>query len=661
MSLIHKSKIINKVSGTAILFILFTCQSFWANGQILKYLPLLKKIDSCCFDNLKVYPHLVHIELVKGDYKGSLSGWIEKETFDQYYGMEVTGQHFRLPKKMVDKITPFADNAEILAEITSPESGIFYCGKTLNQYYFVALWAYKTNNQPLAVEILSKTKENNLSNEAVQNELGYLYFHEILEFYSQERDYLRATALAEHLSGAAFKGFEYQGVASSLAKQLKRRSGDYKTLTLPNSVEWHDLREKMNRKEQLNYLLDRIHLLNCTQNGQPSNIYLDDEQTSISADSIRRLLGNFWGNRKKYPVINPYSEILQMKLNITEAEMLAPCLLDSDYIPTYGFHRTFKCSRNLYKYNVVIEDLIFRTTNTHFVDMQVFEKSDTKRKNEIVNTILEWCKKNSSLTEIQRLRITLSETTNCETFENALKICVENRDSTITDILPKRFGNFELCMQWPTQNGMIAKAMFDLSSGKESDKIVVKAWQEKTDDDWVRLWTALFLLKFDKGNYDSHIDSLGAVLNRCDGETYYPYAIKYLLQQNQPKTRQMAEGILKKERFFDMLAWKSNQEIIKLLLTYKSDATFSFISKGLNNFKEDKRRFANTREGQKIVILECDQFVLAIAEWRKDADPYKLEWPIKQREEYCHALSEWLKEQYSLIKAGKESAIKSSL
>ena len=202
--------------------------------------------------------------------------------------------------------------------------------------------------------------------------------------------------------------------------------------------------------------------------------------------------------------------------------------------------------------------------------------------------------------------------------------------------------------------------MFELSLGTQKDKQVVSEWHKQRSDNDVQLWTSLFLLEFDKTNYDRHLAEVQNVLDKCDGVTYYPHAIKPLLRQNEPKAKQMAEGILKKDRFLFMCLFGDDNELLKLLVINKSDTTFNFLIEGLNNFEADKGGLYNAETNHS--LLKCDLFVQAVAQWRDNNKiEYRIEWPLKKRQEYCRALSHWLTEQYELLKAGKESTIKSRI
>src|SRR5207248_2306173 len=103
--------------------------------------------------------------------------------------------------------------------------------------------------------------------------LGWRYHDATLQAFSHERDYDAAIRFAVHLSKPVFDGYEYQDRAKELAQQLKvRRGEDFKTLALPTTRQWPQIRAAMTRDKQIEFLGQRLRLLNCFQWGQPGGV-----------------------------------------------------------------------------------------------------------------------------------------------------------------------------------------------------------------------------------------------------------------------------------------------------------------------------------------------------------------------------------------------------
>ena len=172
--LIISGKLFSSSSTTVgffrVIIVIFLCLSFNSIARSNNYLPLLNKIDSCCKDDLRLYPQLYHVAFHKNVNKYNdlyFSGWLEQETDRYYQFLEVTGQRTRLQKSVVDKVVPYADDREILDSIATygdifgrmgQRFGKIYCGRSEVPSYFVALWAYKHKNEQLAFQVLSKLR-----------------------------------------------------------------------------------------------------------------------------------------------------------------------------------------------------------------------------------------------------------------------------------------------------------------------------------------------------------------------------------------------------------------------------------------------------------------------------------------------------------------------
>ncbi len=644
-----------------VLLLIFLTQSLFIRAQIKDYLPLWSKAESYSMYKVDTCKRLYHVVFTKDAHYGNYDfcGWLQKETADYYQFINITGSQCRFRKKIIEQIVPCQDNADILLHIEKNDDRLFFCGQTILPYVIVAAWAHKNNNDELAMQLSAKAKEQKLDDTSVRNYLAYMYYSDMLKAYSFDRNYKEAVLYADHLAGKDFEGFEYRNNAIALAKQLRSRTADFKTYSMPDSVQWLEISTKMSRKEKVLYLVGKIHLLNCFQNSQPGNIYYEDVQPIISCDSMNTLTGIGCSYRNNYPAINPFNEIVRMKPTPNEVELIVPALLDSSFIPSFSFHRSFKCGRTLHKYNWVINELIFRVTNKRFIDKNIFDQLDFDGKKKVTGDIVIWCRDNSGLSEKERLHKILTESTTWEEFSKALKTAVANKDSSISSILPLRLGKQDFVgFSMPTYDGIIAQAMFELSSYDESNQKVFSEWIDKTADLWVQLWSSMYFIKFDNKNADIHLNSLRTILSNCNSESeFYPYAIKILLQNKDHKLRELAIGTVNSQHLSGMFNNLQNTDILKLLIINKSDSAFEWLNSGLNNFEKDISSHLSIN-GIPVTILQCDEFVFQIEVWRNYKFEYKQEWPVKQKKRYAIELSKWLNQQYSAIKMGKESKIK---
>jgi hypothetical protein len=194
--------------------------------------------------------------------------------------------------------------------------------------------------------------------------------------------------------------------------------------------------------------------------------------------------------------------------------------------------------------------------------------------------------------------------------------------------------------------------MFELGSEKYIG--AVKIWSKDTTDKWVNLWASMFLIKYDKDSYKPAMKTLAAVLNQCDGTTWYPNAMDLLLSINKPEALKLAEGILDKSRFQELIYWPYYENFTRKLLSVKSDYTFHFLSTKLDSADE----VANLHHDNDQMLTQKDAFVLTVDELRSDTPGYYKVTTNDARREYIKALNTWFKKQYALLKEGKPNELR---
>jgi hypothetical protein len=140
---------------------------------------------------------------------------------------------------------------------------------------------------------------------AARDLLAKLYQQQMLDAFTRDRDYPAVIRIARHLAKPQFQGWRYFDQTQKLAAQLEKRGDDFKTLVLPTPDEWKDIRSKLARPAQMEYLAARMRLLNAFQWGQPGDVDFEDAQTreASSASQARH------GKRAGTQTINPLVEL----------------------------------------------------------------------------------------------------------------------------------------------------------------------------------------------------------------------------------------------------------------------------------------------------------------------------------------------------------------
>jgi hypothetical protein len=190
---------------------------------------------------------------------------------------------------------------------------------------------------------------------AVRNTIGTTYYHEMLDHFSISRDYSGALALAAHLLKPQFNGAFFQEQVRELSTQLKARSSDFNSFSLPQASQWQHMKETMSVEQQIDFLAPRLRLLNCQQWGQPGGINFEDPQFKEALQPVKSMMPAATNARE---VINPYVELSSIMKNHDNIPWLLPYLKDKNYVPAVGFWRNFHPARNLTRVNDLVAAII---------------------------------------------------------------------------------------------------------------------------------------------------------------------------------------------------------------------------------------------------------------------------------------------------------------
>jgi hypothetical protein len=631
-----------------------------AHGQTLDektYLHKMQLLDSLSMYKMQDYDALYHISVLYKaygrDFPQDYDGWIIKRHDADLSFFDIHGKEFEIDKKEITGVTPLEVNDATIGKFAKkdrnemiPDFGDF------GSNYLLTLWLYKKGKFNYSERLLPEN-DKFFSDSSLRDDFGILYYDAMLSAFSGQRDYPKAIAFGEHLSGNVFNGYQYQNVVRALTRQLKSNPGDFKTFRLPDSLEWNALKQKLNRHDQIIYLADRLRLLNCIQPGQPADIGYGMYQYSISCTEANKSGISYWAYNAKYDVVNPYSELLQMKLNVREVELLLPYLLTDIYIPSYNYHRDFFPERNLHKLSWVTENLIFEITNKLFFDRLNFDRLTVDQKKTEVEKIKKWCDENAGLSQEALTLKVLKTTDQWVDFNAALQTAQQAKYDSLLAIVVHRFHDFGGGF-WPSYRGIMAKTMFEL--GNEKYISTVRGWSKDTTDIWVNLWTSLFLIKYDKDSYGPMMNRLESILKQCDGTAYYPHAMDLLLSMNDKRALKLAEGILNKQQFQFMMSWDYYLNFIKKLLTLKSDYTFNFFSSVLESYTPDEMQ--RVHKDNDHMISQNDGYVLVVDELKNGRPRYLQEQTNAARQEYVKSLSKWFITQYGLLKEGKPNELR---
>lgn len=514
---------------------------------------------------------------------------------------------------------------------------------------FAALWLKERRFDSLSKQF-DKVYQSDEYRRWILSDFAALYFDEMLEELSLSRNYKKAIAYGEFLSSELFSSYEDFGTARKLTAQLQSRVEDFVTLKLPDSGTWLNYKEEHSREEQINYLLQRLRILNCVQDGQPGGISYLAPQSSASFEIVNRHNENFW-ELNDLSVVNPVRELINLQMSPLEVKHVVPYLLSEDYIPSYTYHRDFFPDRTLHRVSWVVADIIFKTTQQQFLKVREFDTMTLKQKEEVVENILKWCDSQNGKTASEITHEILQKSTKWNEFYPTLKRAYAAKEPYLTKLLVARFKDFS-DEGFPTQQGTIANYLFLVDTGTQVD--VVKSWME-TDDDWVKYWASLYLLKNSEADKAKSFSALAQILEKCDGNTFYPEAMDELLKQGSEGLA-IAEKVLLTPRIEFTMIFGQNQNMIKKLLTAKSEAAHNFLYDGmLEPASQDDNEGGTYFTKRDACILFVD--LLQPASERK----YSMEMSVQDKKNYALKLSQWFSDNFKAYSNGSKNELQLDL
>lgn len=261
------------------------------------------------------------------------------------------------------------------------------------KYYLLASWLFKNGYSSYAYYYLISNENKLPADTFIMQDFATRNYDNLLKSFSRDRNYKEALIYATYLLDKKFENYEYHNTIKDLAAQLKSREDDFDKFKNPDTTAWLKLKKNLNREQQIEYLLDRLQLLNCIQPGQPGRISYASSQSSISAYELGKMGMNIFNFDRKYLVINPYNELMAMKFSPKEIKSITPYLLDDNYIPTYSYSRDFFPERTLHQVSWVVYEIISKTLNKEFVnDLDIAHLSQQQQK-ELIIQIESWCDK----------------------------------------------------------------------------------------------------------------------------------------------------------------------------------------------------------------------------------------------------------------------------
>ncbi len=247
----------------------------------------------------------------------------------------------------------------------------------------------------------------------VRQRVGEALGHRMLEeAFSWNRDFKETLRLA-NLLAERYPGTRFHEHGVQFSKEMPKRLDDFKKLKLPSREEWDGLKNKLTRAEQIQFLCERMRLLNCFQLSEPGGYTIRDFQSAEPSDLSLYTVGP--EQRSTY-VINPYVELVGggegdweaeknvkqgMNLKVADIAVLAPFLRDDWHILCVSYWRSFHPDRQVGTTRPIFAEIIESLAKRDLSRIEAMKKMSEAEIDKHIEGIVRWVKDNENKDEQQ--------------------------------------------------------------------------------------------------------------------------------------------------------------------------------------------------------------------------------------------------------------------
>jgi hypothetical protein len=274
-------------------------------------------------------------------------------------------------------------------------------------------WLYRAGRDAEAARIVLPALDSMYSDrhlpKMVRQQLGEIYGYRMLVAFAGDRDYPGALRWAKFINEQC-PGTRFHDYAKRLAEQLPRRMDDFTKFKLPTPVEWEGLKKKLTRTQQIDYLCERMRLL---QYG-PASIGFSiapqyAEPCGMDADASRSL------EKGKTRVINPRIELDpefsgvggdkpgpgNLELTLADVPQLSKHLRDDWFTLGILYWRAFHPDRTLRSTREELAEIINALAQKDVCKIGEWEGRTPAEIDREIERISRWAKENAHKTPVQ--------------------------------------------------------------------------------------------------------------------------------------------------------------------------------------------------------------------------------------------------------------------
>jgi hypothetical protein len=398
-------------------------------------------------------------------------------------------------------------------------------------------WLYRAERYEEAARVLLPALETLYEDRhlvgMVRGRMGEIHGYRMLVAFAGDRDY--ATVLKEaKLIVEKYPRTRFERYAKGLAEELPRRMDDFTKFKLPTAEEWAEQKKKLTREQQIDFLCERLRLLNCFQMGQPGGY---DDHAKQYAEPCGISSNASWGLSKgKTEVINPLTELVGgrerwsdeekprskgLELTLKDVPYLSKHLRDNWYQPTVSFWRDFHPDRHLSTTRPLIAGIIDGLAQRDLCNIEDWGELKPEEIDKEIARINKWAKENEKKTAIEltweELEERIAEGADWSHIEGRVAWLLKKKETRSFDVM-KRYLEQEKTEEYSKAKILDAYLEYDVARAKE---LAPKYLDAK--DRHLRRSAALIV--FRTGDKDKVRKLLGDELATCDLEGSFPLPV----------------------------------------------------------------------------------------------------------------------------------------
>jgi hypothetical protein len=420
-------------------------------------------------------------------------------------------------------------------------------------------WLYRSGKDTEAAQILLPALDSLYRDshfvQMVRGRLGEIRGYQMLVAFAGDRDYEQALRHArfidEHCPDTRFH--EY---AKRFAKELPRRMDDFKKFKLPTPAEWAESKKKLTRAQQIDFLCERMRLLNCFQMGQPGGYWPDDEQY-VEPCGMKENAS--WGLRMgKTQVINPLTELQGpvnwfkrdkprpkgLELTLKDVPRLSKYLREDWYMLIVGFWRDFHPDRHLSTTRPQFAEIINGLAGKDICKIEGWDKLTPTEIDKEIERINSWAATNTGKSALEldwnALQEAVAAGADWRAIEKRVESLLKQKETRVYDVMKLYLENAETD---PYSKSCILEAYLhnDVSQAKE---LAPKFLDAKKN--YLRLQAALIV--FQTGEKSKARRILGDGLANGEIGRAFVDAVDMLLKDGSAESRKQVARLFSNRR-----------------------------------------------------------------------------------------------------------------